>query len=197
MPRIVPRFLFAVAALCIAVSGCSEPQEQADEPEMVGEPQEAALSDQAVLEAALATNVRNARLPHSGIVASGQPDQDQVEALREAGAQAFISLRPASESGAGWEEAYSTAEGLTFDRLPISGPESLTRENVEIFAGLLEEQGGDPVVVYCGSSNRVGAMLALKAAWIDGVDPDEALQLGIDAGLTRLEGPVRELLGLD
>ena len=43
----------------------------------------------------------------------------------------------------------------------------------------------------------MGAMLALKAHWIDGVDAAEALEIGLAAGMTRLEAPVRELLGLE
>ena len=51
-----------------------------------------------------------------------------------------------------------------------------------------------PAMVHCASGNRVGAMLALKAAWIDGASPEEALQLGVDAGLTRLHDRVATLL---
>ena len=197
MRRFATLSAVAPTTLCMLLAGCGPAQDTPEEAPVTAEAPQPASADQAVLDAALETNVRNARLPSSGIVSSGQPDQGQVEAMRGAGAQAFISLRPSSESGAGWEEAYATAENVAFDRLPITGPESLTRENVEIFADMLDEQGGDPVVVYCGSSNRVGAMLALKAAWIDGMDANEALQIGLDAGLTRLEAPVRELLGLD
>ena len=40
-------------------------------------------------------------------------------------------------------------------------------------------------------------MLALKAHWIDGEEPEAALEFGLSAGLTSLENPVRELLGLE
>jgi len=51
-------------------------------------------------------------------------------------------------------------------------------------------------MLYCASSNRVGAMLALKAHWVDGESPEEALELGLAAGLTSLERSVRDLLDL-
>ena len=54
--------------------------------------------------------------------------------------------------------------------------------------------GDEPTVLYCGSSNRVGALLALKAYWLDGADPEDALELGRAAGMTRLEGRVTELM---
>lgn len=140
--------------------------------------------------------VRNARMPVDGLVTAGQPTVDQMEGLARAGFASFISLRPEAEDGAGWEESHAADRSYGFARLPISGAEDLTREKVEAFAGLLEGAGDEPTVLYCASSNRVGAMLALKAFWIDGAEPEEALELGLAGGMTRLEGPVREILGL-
>lgn len=138
--------------------------------------------------------VLNARMPLEGVVTSGQPTPEQLEALRTAGFENFISLRPAGEDGAGWEEAHSTDGSYEFTRLPVSGGEDLTRANVEAFAAALEESGDGPTVLYCASSNRVGAMFALKAFWLDGASAEEALELGEAAGLTRLEGRVVELM---
>lgn len=148
---------------------------------------------------ALEIEVKNARSPSAGVLTAGQPSQVQLEALHTAGVTHFISLRPATEDGAGWEEdhhAAATGADYIFHRLPISGASSLTRENVDTFAALLREAGETEIMIYCGSSNRVGAMLALKAQWIDAVSADEALQVGIASGMTSLEAPVRALLGM-
>ena len=160
---------------------------------------EAMLSSTPAMTLAVATEqgVRNARMPIEGLITAGQPTQEQLEALRSAGVDHFVSLRPTSEDGAGWEEALSASEGFAFDRLPITGTGALTRENVETFAAIMQEVGDESAVLYCASSNRVGAMLALKAHWIDGVPPEAALEFGLSAGLTSLETPVRELLGLE
>jgi hypothetical protein len=48
--------------------------------------------------------------------------------------------------------------------------------------------------VHCASSNRVGAMAALRAAWIDGRPTEEALQIGRAWGLKSLEPTVRARL---
>jgi hypothetical protein len=48
--------------------------------------------------------------------------------------------------------------------------------------------------VYCGSSNRVGALIALKAFYVDGIPADEALELGKQHGLTRMEAATRRVL---
>jgi len=151
---------------------------------------------EATLAVATEQGVRNARMPVEGLITAGQPTQEQMDALRSAGVEHFVSLRPTTENGAGWEEALASSEGFAFDRLPISGAGSLTRENVETFAAIMSEVGDQPAVLYCASSNRVGAMLALKAYWIDGEAPEDALEFGLAAGLTSLENPVRELLGL-
>ena len=146
------------------------------------------------LDDAVALGVRNARMPVPGLLTGGQLDQAQFDGLSEAGFQTFISLRVASEDGAGWEEAHE-AGTADFVRLPISGATGLTRESVEALDRLLTEVEGTPTVLYCGSGNRVGALLALRAHWMDDVPADEALELGRAAGLTRLEPAVAELLG--
>lgn len=142
-----------------------------------------------------ALEVRNARLPMARTLTGGQPTPEQFEALEAAGIERFISLRPTSEDGAGWEEERA-AGGADFARIPIAGAEDLTRENVASFAALLERDGEAPTMVYCASGNRAGALFALKAAWVDGMDPAAALELGREAGLTGLDEAVQELLGV-
>ncbi|MDX1645885.1 MAG: sulfur transferase domain-containing protein [Longimicrobiales bacterium] len=183
-----------VLLLAVALSACGS---EADRDVPGSEAPPVVTAAGSPLEVAERTGVPNARMPAPGVVTAGQPTQRQLDALASAGVRHFISLRPPSESGAGWEEAHASGAGYDFDRIPVSGAASLTRENVEAFAALLDEAGSEPALVYCASSNRVGAMMALKAHWIDGVPAEEALELGRDAGLTRLEAPVRELLGLE
>jgi protein tyrosine phosphatase (PTP) superfamily phosphohydrolase (DUF442 family) len=142
---------------------------------------------------AVALGVSNAREPLPGLLTAGQPTPDQLDGLVAAGFTRFISLRSATESGAGWEEERSGAE-WTFKRIPVSGADDLTRANVEALDRVLDEAGGAPTVLYCGSGNRVGALLALRAYWLDGASPADAIELGRDAGLTRLEPAVLALL---
>jgi hypothetical protein len=83
---------------------------------------------------------------------------------------------------------------VSFARIPVSGATGLTRENVETLDMLLDESSDDGTVLYCASSNRVGALLALRAYWLDGAEPDQALELGRRAGMTSLETRVAELM---
>ncbi len=189
MTRPALRSALVMAALFVGVACGSEPPSDT-EALVVSE-------GEATLEAATALGVPNARMPLPNLVTAGQPNEEQFDGLAAAGYQHFISLRPSSERGAGWEEEHSADGRFDFMRLPIENADALTRENVEAFAALMETVGDEPTVLYCGSSNRVGAMLALKAFWVDGADAEAAFELGQEAGMTRLADPVRELLGLD
>ncbi|MEX2471109.1 MAG: hypothetical protein WEA34_02960 [Gemmatimonadota bacterium] len=138
--------------------------------------------------------VQNVAAPLPNLITTAQPSRDQVEGMMAMGYRNFVSLQLEEEPGAGWEEEGVPGAGGSFARIPIAGPDDLTRENVERLAAILEETGADRTVLYCASSNRVGALLALKAFWIDGADAEEALSLGREAGLRGLEPSVRSLL---
>jgi protein tyrosine phosphatase (PTP) superfamily phosphohydrolase (DUF442 family) len=148
----------------------------------------------ASLEDATALEVRNARLPLPQLLTAGQLTEAQLDGLAEAGFENFISLRLADEDGAGWEEAHAASQSVSFTRLPVAGTDGLTLENVQELDRLLDSAGDAPTVLYCGSSNRVGALLALRAFWLDGASAEDALELGRAGGMTRLEPAVDELL---
>lgn len=190
------RSLAVIAALALVFAACSADTEIQDTNNGQEASAEVAATDDGGLALAERMGVLNARQSTPGLLTAGQPTEEQLEALVGAGYEHVISLRPVDESGAGWEELHASAEGYDFRRLPISGASSLTRENVEAFAAMLEEAGDGPTVLYCASGNRVGAMMALKAYWLDGVDARDALELGVDNGMTGLTDPVRDLLGL-
>ena len=159
-----------------------------------GEPaQDVALAPS--LEDATALGVANARMPVPGLVTAGQLSEAQLDGLVEAGYTNFISLRLASEDGAGWEEGHLASGDAHFTRLPVAGTEGLNRENVEALDRLLDAAAEEGTVLYCGSSNRVGALMALRAHWLDGATPEAALELGRAAGMTRLE-PAVQMLGM-
>jgi protein tyrosine phosphatase (PTP) superfamily phosphohydrolase (DUF442 family) len=141
--------------------------------------------------------VQNVAAPLPNVVTTAQPSRDQVADMMAMGYRHFVSLQVEQEPGAGWEEEGVPGAGGRFSRVPIAGPDDLTRENVEKLAAILEEIGGDRTVLYCASSNRVGALLALKAYWIDGAKAEDALALGREAGLRGLEPSVLSLLEED
>lgn len=60
---------------------------------------------------------------------------------------------------------------------------------------LMQAHPGQAVLTHCAGGNRVGALVALQAAWHQGLPPEQAIALGQRAGLAGLEPRVRELLG--
>ena len=74
----------------------------------------------------------------------------------------------------------------------VEGPQDMTEAKAREFAALIGD--GAPTLVACGSSNRVGAMMALKAKFVDGKSKEEALAIGKASGLKALEPAVTEAL---
>ena len=105
----------------------------------------------------------------------------------------MINLRPDSEPGAKRQEVEGL--GLDYVSIPVAGKSGLTEEKAIELAWALEE-ATSPILLHCGSGNRVGALLALQAYYNEDEDPEAALELGLSAGLTSLEPEVRRILGL-
>ena len=139
--------------------------------------------------------IPNGRVPMDGLLSGGQPTPEHIEQAARAGYRTVINLREPSEPGFAWEAEKVKALGMDYIAFPVAGAASLTRENVERFDAVLDAAlAKGPVLLHCGSGNRDGALLALRAAWLDGMDPERAIELGKAAGLTRLEPAVRALL---
>lgn len=135
--------------------------------------------------------ILNARTPEPGILVGGQPTPEQLTEAAAAGYRTVVNLRGPGE-GDGWDEA-SAAEslGLTYVTLPIASAKDIGVDNARRLAEVLEVSER-PILLHCGSGNRVGALLALKAHHLDGADPETALQIGLDAGLTSLQEVVKQ-----
>lgn len=142
--------------------------------------------------------IRNARTPLDGVLTGGQPTEEQLAALAKAGYRTLVNLRTEGENPVSDREAALAEEvGMRYLHIPVAGARGLTEENARRLSEVLEDDDLRPLVVHCGSGNRVGALFALEAFQIDGEDPAKALQIGLEAGLTRLEPVVREKLGLE
>ncbi|HSN52170.1 MAG TPA: sulfur transferase domain-containing protein [Woeseiaceae bacterium] len=133
--------------------------------------------------------------PVNGITSAGQPDAAAFEVFADAGYATVIDLRGEGEDR-GFDEAALLEElGLHYVTLPIENGDAISFENARKLDALLQEYPG-PVLVHCGSGNRVGALLALRAS-LDGADDESALALGREGGLTGLESVVQERLAGD
>ena len=133
------------------------------------------------------------RIPGSGVYTSGRIAQADVERLAASGFRHVVDLTLDAETP-GYDEAASVrAEGMAYEHLPIRGAEDLTFARVREFDRVLRA-AARPVLVHCASGNRVGALAALRAGWIEGMDAEAAIDEGRRWGLKGLEPAVRERL---
>ena len=141
--------------------------------------------------------IRNARIPMDGVLSGGQPTEEQIEAAARTGFRTVINLRTDREEGFEWEREALERRGMRYLHIPIAGAGGLTRDNVEAIGRALSDAlEAGPTLFHCGSGNRIGAVLALRRAWIEGAAPDKALAYGQAGGLTHIEPATRKLLGL-
>jgi uncharacterized protein (TIGR01244 family) len=138
--------------------------------------------------------LQNVQRPQANWVVSGALNQADVENLRKAGVKHVIDLRTEEESP-DFDEARAVAEqGLMYHPIPIKGVKSLTKVNAQKLDALFGQIGAEPALIHCSSGNRVGALIAIREAWVKGKPVDAAIAEGKRWGLTRLEGAVRALL---
>lgn len=131
-------------------------------------------------------------VPVDGVTTAGQPDAAALSVFAEQGYKTVIDIRTKPEDR-GMDEATVIGDlGMEYIKFPIDKPESINFDNARELERLIAESQG-PVLVHCGSSNRVGALFALQKS-DDGADDEVALEYGREAGMTRLEGRVKEVL---
>lgn len=140
-------------------------------------------------------SISKARRVLDRLYCMGQPQKMDLLAFKEAGITHIINLRPVSE-WVGWDQAAMAAElQLQYLCIPVASSKDLDREHARELMQAIE--GDEPVLIYCATGNRVGALLALVAAWEMDYAPAQALELGLAAGLTSLEPAVGMLLDLE
>ena len=131
--------------------------------------------------------------PVDGISAAGQPDADAFKVFADRGYAAVIDLRAEHEPRGLDEQAVVEGLGMDYVLMPIVDAAAINFDNARRLDELLK-QYDEPVLIHCGSSNRVGALLALRES-LNGADDASALQAGKDGGLTGLGLRVMQVLG--
>jgi uncharacterized protein (TIGR01244 family) len=131
-------------------------------------------------------------VPVDGISAAGQPNEAALAVFAKEGYTTVIDLRTIDEDRGMDEAAVVVGLGMEYVALPI-GSDGITFENAKTLDEFIDAADG-PVLLHCGSSNRVGALLALSKS-LAGADDDAALQYGQEGGLTSLKDRVIEVLG--
>lgn len=139
-------------------------------------------------------HLQDARFPAVHRVVSGGLAARDVPLLAQGEVREVINLRQPGETPDFNEGAAVGAAGIAYHDLPIGGAADLTRANVEEFDRLLGTAGDQLTLVHCASGNRVGAMVALRAGWLEGKAASDAIAEGRRWGLKGLEPEVRARL---
>lgn len=147
-------------------------------------------------EVATLPTIPEAVSPEPGIVSGGRLGPADISKLRDAGIRHVIDLTLDAETPDFDEAAAVRAMGLRYTDLPLRGAWDLTKENVRAFDALVSS-ADRPLLVHCASGNRVGAMAALRAAWFEGHNVEEAIAIGRTWGLKGLESDVLRKLTAD
>jgi uncharacterized protein (TIGR01244 family) len=114
---------------------------------------------------------------------AGQPDAASLQRLAEEGVRTVINLRRPSElEGLAFDEPAVVEEaGMSYWNIPVT-PATLSADHVDQLAEILAQVEG-PVMLHCGSSNRVGGLWATYLVRHRGMDVEEAIDIGKAAGL--------------
>jgi uncharacterized protein (TIGR01244 family) len=122
------------------------------------------------------------------VLSGGKPSDANLETAAARGYRTVVSLLPDADA----EREKVEALGMRFVSIPVAGADDLTQDKARELDAALSGPGATPAIVHCGSGNRAGALLALRAFYVDGMGAEEAIDLGKRAGLRSLEGAVRE-----
>ncbi len=139
-------------------------------------------------------SVKNLRHHTSNIYSGGQPDPGVFAEFAKQGVTDVINLRSREEMKTIAEEAAVSEAGMRYHHIAIAGIEDLNRDNAIQLDQLLAGADNKNTVIHCKSSNRVGALMALRAAWLQDKSADEALAVGKQYGLSSLEPEIKEIL---
>jgi len=150
------------------------------------------MAEEPVSPPALWVDLPNAKAPVPGVLVGGQPTQEQLQQAADLGYKTVINLRGVAEHSEWDEEALVESLGMRFLSVPIEGKPGLTEDNARAFVEALEAAGPGPMLIHCGSGNRVGGIFALKAFFIEGKTPEESLALGEQFGMRESLAPTVE-----
>lgn len=112
-------------------------------------------------------DIPNAKNPLPNVLTGGQPSLAHFEQAQAAGYKTIINLR-----------------------MPIAGRDGLSKENARALMSAIQKHSDHPVMVHCGSGNRIGALFAIDAKFNQNQTTEDAINTGVNSGLTSLKSAV-------
>ena len=136
----------------------------------------------------------NGLIPQPNVLVGGQPSQQDLQVLANAGIKVIVNLRPLNETIPYDEASEVSRLGMTYHQIPVTEIETFTPKAASALQQIIALN--QPCLVHCASGNRVGALIALAAYWLENTSAPEAMALGLQAGLTKLQPQVAHLLAI-
>jgi len=124
-----------------------------------------------------------------------QPSKEGFENLANSGYKTILSTR--GENELTWDEAgLVDSLGMSFVNIPMPGPVTeITDEQVRRFDDFMSS-ANQPIVLHCGSGNRVSGLWAVWLVEHKNIPPDKALALASQTGMKGVRKAVEKRLGL-
>ena len=120
--------------------------------------------------------------PLEYVATAGQPEEEHLRRLAEAGYKTVVDLRT-SEEDRGFDEPEVVRQvGMEYVNIPV-GHETIEDETFEQFRQLMKDPERRPVLVHCSSANRVGALLIPYLVLDEGKSAGEAEEVASEVGL--------------
>jgi len=131
----------------------------------------------------------NVGQPFEYVVTAGQPEEEHLKRLAEAGYKTVVDLRTPGETPRPDEWGMVVRQaGMEYVNIPV-GHKDIDNETFDRFRELIRDGGRRPVLVHCSSANRVGAILIPYLILDEGSTPEKAREIAAEVGLrsNRLE----------
>jgi uncharacterized protein (TIGR01244 family) len=124
--------------------------------------------------------------PLPGIATAGQPTEQDLARVAEAGYKTVVDVRPLTEPRGFDEPAAVELHGMEYVNIPVVGA-PIADHQFDRFRAVLADPAKRPVLVHCRSANRVGALM-IPFMVLDQDRPlEEALSLARQIGLRSWE----------
>ena len=135
------------------------------------------------IERSLQTDVPRLLCISDSIATGGQPSEQAFGKLAANGFRSVLNLRTAAE-GVDVEKERTMVEqaGMHYIHIPVVGS-APRAEQADEFIRAVKEKTNHPMLIHCGSANRVGAFMmiyrVLELGWSEEKAQEEAVKIGL------------------
>lgn len=120
------------------------------------------------------SEIRSFRQIGDSLGTAGQPTEQQLQSVREAGFEVVINLAlPTSDNALANEGSVVTGLGMSYVHIPVNF-ESPTEQDFDAFVGVMKSFESRRVFVHCAANMRVSAFVFLYRVLHQGTPPADA-----------------------